>query len=394
MSDKNLNRCIIHVDMDAFFASVEQLCNPSYRNKPIIVGALPGNRGVVSTASYEARKYGVRSAMPVSTAFKICPEGIFVPVNMPLYKKYSAEVFKIFEEFTPVTEVASIDEAYLDMTGCPALSDGWETAGLMIKKSIKDSLGLTASVGMAVNKFVAKIASDSQKPDGLVIIKEGEELNFLKPMPVGKLFGVGKKTQERLRLTGINTVGQLQEMDISVLRDLFSNFGEYLFFASRGIDDSSVKQKEQVKSVGHEITFEEDTQDKEVVLSNLAELSQKTGTRLRKKRLSGRCITLKLRFADFNTITRRITLNEFTNHDHTIYETAKKIFQTVNCLGKIRLIGVTVSDLSEGNAQGSLFDEKAAKNEQLYESIDRIKDRYGKNVIKLGTVLKKNAKKK
>jgi len=378
--------------MDAFFASVEQLCNSDYRGKPVIVGALPGNRGVVSAASYEARKFGVRSAMPVTTAYKLCPQGIFLPVNMSLYKKYSAQLFEIFEEFTPVMEIASIDEAYLDMTGCPLLSKGWEPVGKVIKKTIRDRLGLTASLGMAGNKLLAKIGSDSQKPDGLVIIKAGDEIGFLKPMPVGKLFGVGKKTQERLRLTGIKSIGQLQQMDISLLRDLFSNFGEYLFFASREIDDSSVKQREEVKSLGHEMTFEKDSQDEDFILAALAELSRKTGSRLRRKKLYGRCVTLKLRFDDFKTITRRITIEEPTNHDHIIYKTVKKIFKSTNCLEKIRLIGVTVSNLSQGICQGSLFGANFNKTEQLYQSIDQIKDKYGKNVINLGTSSKKNTK--
>jgi len=390
--DQNF-RCIAHVDMDAFFASVEQLENPELIGKPVIVGALPGHRGVVSSASYEARKFGVRSAMPVSEAQRLCPKGIFVSVHGKLYSRYSKELVDIFESFTPLFEVASIDEAYLDLTGCPNIPKDKFELGKLIKNRIKEKTGLTASVGIASNKFVAKIASDLKKPDGLVVVTPGKEKDFLKSLKVEKLYGVGEKSAQLLKKRGLNTVADIQRLSIEFLTRELGNFGKSLFYLSRGIDDRPVTTESETKSMGKETTFDSDINDKDIILATLAQLSQEVGTSLRKHGFWSKCITLKVRYSDFNTISRCVSFENAVNQDNLIFDYAKQLLNKVSLVQKVRLIGVTASKLViTEEKQFGLFDDGNTKNQnKLYESIDKIRSKYGKNSLISGKILDKES---
>jgi len=382
-------RCIVHVDMDAFFASVEQLERPELKGKPVVVGAVPGRRGVVSSASYEARKFGVRSAMPVSEAKRLCPHGIFVPVNGKLYSRYSERLVEIFESYTPLLEVASIDEAYLDLTGCPVLSKSKYEIGIDIKSNIKGKTGLTASVGIASNKFVAKIASDLNKPDGLVIVNPGDESDFLKNLKVDKLFGVGEKSARILKSRGLHTAGDIQRLTMEFLVREFGNFGKSLYYMCRGIDDRPIECESQAKSMGKEVTFETDVSDADILMSALARLSQEVGTNLRKHGLWGKCVILKLRYSDFNTITRSVSFDNSVNQDHVIFDYAKQLFNKIVLTAKVRLLGITLSKLEKfEDKQFGFFEENSStKQQKLYESIDKIRGKYGKKSLILGKSL-------
>lgn len=373
--------------MDAFFASVEQLLHPEYRNKPVIVGAQPGTRGVVSAASYEARTYGVHSAMPISTAYSLCPNGIYLPVNGAIYKDFSKKIIAVLESFSPDVEVASIDEAYLDLTGCPILKSGFDQAGRAVKQAIFDAVSLTASVGIAANKFIAKIASDYKKPDGLMVVEPGSEMEFLKPLGIEKLFGIGKKTVQYIRAHGIRTVAQLQGYDRPHLVRLFGSLGDSLYRYSRGIDHSKVCDESMPKSIGKETTFEKDISDTDYMYAALARLSEDVGGRLRKQSLYASCVTLKVRFGSFKTITRSLSFSPPANEDTTIFSYIKNLFQAVVLAQKIRLLGVTVSKLSTGSQQLDLFAETAEKHHDLYKSLDTIRETFGKRSVTMGTTL-------
>ncbi len=393
MSGLKLKRVIVHVDMDAFFASVEQLLHPQYRGKPVIVGAQPGKRGVVSAASYEARRFGVHSAMPISTAYSLCPGGVFLPVDKAMYKKYSDKIFAVLARFSPLVEVASVDEAYLDLTGCPVLRDGLEYAGNIIKKSIFDDTGLSASVGIAPNKFLAKIASDQNKPDGLTIVKTGEEMAFLAPLKVEKIFGVGKKSVKSIHDRGIKTVGQLQAYTRNQLVSLFGSLGDSLYSYSRGSDSSMVCNDAPPKSIGKETTFEHDVQDKAYINAVLAQLSEDVGIRLRRESMYASCVTLKVRFDSFETITRSVSFELPVNEDHSVYSYARDLFDALVLHRKVRLIGVTASKLSSDPQQLDLFFGATKDTQKLYVSLDKIRTKYGNGSIKLGASVAKLTKK-
>ncbi len=384
----------MHVDMDAFFASVEQLRYPQYRGKPVIVGALPGRRGVVSAASYEARKYGVHSAMPISTAYSLCPKGIFLPVDGKTYREVSSKIFSTLQAFSPLVEIASIDEAYLDITGCPVVRDGLHNAGVAVKKAIYDAVLLTASVGIAPNKFLAKIASDTQKPDGLTVVPAGEELVFLKPLTVEKLFGVGKKTVQFIHDRGITTVGQLQKYERDQLVAMFGSLGDSLYFYSRGQDSSEVCDEAPPKSIGKETTFQEYLQDAEYLQAVLAQLSEDVGIRLRRNSMYASRVTLKIRFDSFETITRSISFQTPVNQDHILYSYARELLDAVPLHKKVRLIGITASNLSEVSRQLELFETDLINTQKLYFSLDKIRSRFGEKSITLGASVVKNKKNK
>lgn len=334
------DRSIIHVDMDAFYAQIEQRDNPILIGKPVIIGGT-SSRGVVSTASYEARKYGVHSAMPIKTAKKLCPEGIYLPVDMKKYKEVSKEIHGIFTRYTDIYEPISIDEAFLDVTGEQAL----ETAK-RIKKDIGDELRLTASVGISINKFLAKLASEVNKPDGLTIIKEDEILSFLSPLPVTKLWGVGPKMERELNKLGIYYIGDVQNYDIEVLISLFGKRGKELYEFSYGIDNRPVKPHNVSQSIGEEETFLEDVYDMEILLDTLKGYSFNLSKKLKRKGYLARTICVKLKYSDFTIETRSITLNLPTNDGNFIYKTAKHILlNKFNINREVRLIGLTLSNL-------------------------------------------------
>ena len=372
---------ILHVDMDAFFAAVEQQDNPEYRNKPLIIGGTKDSvRGVVSTCSYEARRYGVHSAMPIRRAIALCPHGIFIRGRMERYQEVSKQIHALFHEFSPLVESLSIDEAFLDMTGCEHFYPSLTAMGRAVKDRIKAETGLTCSIGIAPNKFLAKLASDLQKPDGLTIIQPDEVDQFLLNLPVGKLWGVGDKGKRVLRNLGINTVKDLRSKSLGWLKKQLGNsFGEHLYNLSRGIDNRRVTPAVEVKSISQEITFDQDYEDAEFLKSQLAKMAEKVGYRLRREKLYARTIIIKVRYHDFRTITRSHTLDYAVCDDDSIFEAGWNLFQTVT-KGPIRLLGIGAHNLVH-NQQLSLFDNPA-QTDKLVQIMDEINQKYGQAITK------------
>ena len=392
---KRKNRTIIHLDLDAFYTSVEQVDYPSLKGKPVVVGADPrSGRGVVSAASYEARSFGIHSAMPISQAYKLCPQAQFRPGRMKRYKEISDRIMTLIKEYTPLVEQVSIDEAFMDITGCERLFGSAEEIGRNIKNRVLKEEGLTASVGIAPNKYLAKIASELDKPDGFVIVKHGEEKEFLAEMPVERLWGVGEKTARRLRDTGITTIGQLAEYPQIYLEKKMGKFGRHLWELANGIDESDVTPWDEVKSISNEITFGKDIEDTDEMKATLLALSEKVGRRARKKGLKGKTVILKIRFSDFSTFTRNRTFAEGTNLAEHIYKTILDLFKTFDLEEKkVRLLGVGISQLKEGHiGQTELFQKDDQKKRQVTVTVDKIKDKYGDDVIIRAAVFKKGEK--
>lgn len=383
-------KVIAHIDMDAFFASVEQRDNPSLKGKPVVIGADPKGgkgRGVVSTCSYEARKFGIHSAMPISQAYRLCPTAVFLPGRHRVYSEISSKVFAILYDFTPDVEPVSIDEAFFDLSGTQKLHGVSLEAGRKIKARIKDELNLTASIGIAPVKMVAKIASDICKPDGLLEIKKEKVLDFLWPLDVGKLWGVGPKTKDFLSKMNIKTVGDLARVDKERLYETFGESGLHLYNLSHGIDERDVEEGDEAKSVSHEHTFDEDTGDRKVIYETLLILSEKVSRRLRVDNFKGRTITVKVRLTGFKTYTRAVTLLEPTNFVDDIFAKAKELFEQAPIAGgKIRLLGVRVSGFKELYVQDSLFEDKIKeKKERVHKAVDLIKDKFGEKSIHRAT---------
>lgn len=334
-------RQIIHVDMDAFYASVEQNDHPELRNKPVAVGGNPDRRGVVCTASYEARKFGVRSAMASKKAQLLCPHLIFVPVRMERYIEVSRKILGIFEDYTDCIEPLSIDEAFLDVTGNNGIRIGKE-----IKDRIRTELALTASVGISVNKYLAKLASDYQKPNGFMIITKEEAGKFLLPLPVRKLWGVGPKTENELNKLGIYYIKDLLNYDHNVLIDRFGKKGVELLSLAQGKDDRPVENKHRRKSIGEEMTFESDIDDMNILLKYAEDCSLILGDRLKENGFKAKTITLKVKYEDFVCVTRSITLSNFTDMGYEIYQHASNIIQNkISKTKKIRLLGIQISNI-------------------------------------------------
>lgn len=378
-----MQKWIIHVDMDAFFASVEQRDNPEFQGKPVIVGGLSG-RGVVSTASYEARKYGVRSAMPMVEARRRCPAGVFLSGNHRKYVEVSQQIMDILADFTPLVEPLSLDEAFLDMTGTEWLYNNIEEAAKQIKARLKAEVGLVASAGIAPNKFLAKLASDLDKPDGLFIIRSGEERSAIARLPVERLWGVGRATGDILRKLGITTIGKLAETNLAVLRQHCGNFAEELVRLAQGIDDRPVIPWHEPKSIGKETTFEHDLINPKQVEEELLLLAEKVGWRLRRYGYSARTITVKIRFASFKTITRSKTLPDPTNFDECIFEAAQAVWSNIRMDEGIRLVGITATNLQAGCGQMSLFGDDQDKRQAMYNAVDKLKAKFGEKIITKG----------
>jgi len=384
-----MSRAILHVDMDAFFASVEQRDNPAWRGKPVIVGAGPHERGVVAASSYEARKFGVYSAMPSRTAYKLCPQGIFVHPSMKKYSEASRQIMVILESFTPIVQPLSIDEAFLDVSGCiKTFHDAIEIAR-RIKAEIRKQTGLTASVGVAPNKFLAKLASDLKKPDGLAVITAEDKVRMLEPLPVSKIWGVGKVTEKRMHDLGLHTIGDIQRMPVEELRGLTGNAAEHLHALALGEDDRAVETEDETKSISSEHTFDVDTADRDQIKKCLLEQCEEVGSRLRREKVAARTVQLKLRYADFTTLTRRRTLPQPTQDEMMIYEVAGQLLAAERIQGKhMRLIGVGGSNLVPPEIQGDLFDQSAAKRDRLTKAVDELRGKLGANAIKRGTSLR------
>jgi DNA polymerase-4 len=377
-----MDRTIMHVDMDAFYASIEQRDDPSLLGKPVIVGGVTGQRGVVSAASYEARRFGVRSAMPVSRARRLCPEGVFLSGDMKKYAGVSKQLRAILASYTPLVEPLSLDEAFLDVTASLQLWGTAEKIGREIKQRVREELNLTASVGIAPNKFLAKMASDHSKPDGLLIIKPGEEEEFLRDLPVREIFGVGKVTARRMTEQGIHTIGHLAERSRERLRQVFGKQGERLYELARGIDNGEVVADTEAKSISHETTFDVDVGDEKKLRRTIGLLADRVSARLRQEELAASTIGVKVRLADFTTLTREKSLKEPVDADNEIVTIAWSLFQATPLGGqKIRLLGVSASGLDRASDQMSLFQDKSEKNRKTMRAVDNIRRKFGTAAI-------------
>ena len=385
---------ILHVDMDAFFVSVEELADPSLRGKPVIVGADPDGRGVVAAASYAARKFGVHSAMPIRTAKKLCPHAIFLRGHHEKYREYSDKVYTIFQEFSPVIEMVSIDEAYLDLTGCERLHGGMLRAADRLIRSVKERTGLNCSVGASTSHLVSKIASDQAKPHGLLYVLPGCEKAFLAPLPVRRMPGIGKVTEPELLSLGISTIGDLQSYGADRLKEKFGKYGEWLYAKSLGKDIEAYSYKEDPKSISHETTFPEDIADGEELERTLSYLSQLVARRLREHRLFARTVGLKLRNYRFKTITRDTTLDEPTHLDSVIFEHVLRMLNIAwDGREKIRLVGVRASNLERSTFQLDLFNAtKRDKLGRVLQAADQVRGRYGFDAVQLARSLEREKK--
>ena len=401
----NINRLsIIHLDLDAFFASVEQRDNPTYRGKPLIVGGISGgkgnsNRGVVCAASYESRKYGVHAGMPIWEARQKCPQGIFIPSQMNKYSEASKKFFQICSTYTPLIEPLSIDELFLDVSGCESLFGSSEIIGRKIKERVYQELGLKVSMGIAENKFLAKIATNLGKPDGFYIIPSKDIQKILYPLPVSSLWGIGKKTEELLKKSGIYQVEQLARMPDSILENLLGKNGKKIKLLAQGIDESPVTPPSKAKSIGKETTFSTNITEKVVLVKELLRISQLVGYIARKKGYKGRTITLKIRFHNFITLNKSKTLNNPTNIDDLIFKTVVELLDKVrHKKGGVRLLGIKLSNLALGNEIKQLEflrdeeDKKDDKLEQLTHSLDKIREKFGTKAVTRASLLSKNVK--
>jgi len=379
-------RTILHVDLDAFFASVEQRDRPELRGKPVIVGGDPRGRGVVSAASYEARRFGVHSAMSLREAARRCPDGVFLPVDGRRYQQASREVMAILRRFTPQVEPISIDEAFLDVTGSRELFGDGRAIALSIKAAIRDDVDLPVSVGVASTKLVAKIASDLRKPDGLVVVEPGEEVAFLGPLPISRLWGVGEKTATVLADYGVRTIGDLAALSPDLLVRRFGKHGGSLASRARGVDEDAVHEGDPAKSVGHEHTFDADTSDREIIERTLLAMSDGVAGRLRSAGVRASTITVKIRDSSFRTITRQRTLPEPTDMTDPIFRAAVELARPEVRGIRVRLLGVTASNLG-GREQLGLFPTEEPRRRAAIEAADTIRRRYGERAVTRGRLV-------
>ena len=377
---------IIHIDMDAFFASVEIRERPELAGLPVVVGGSATGRGVVAAANYVARQFGVFSAMPMAKALKQCPNLICLPVNMPLYIDVSQKIHEIFYRYTPEIEPLSLDEAFLDVTASEKLFGTAEEIAQKIKNDIKNECQLIASAGIAPNKFIAKIASDIDKPDGFVVVEQGKVQEFLDPLPIKRIWGVGKKTEQQLLGYGITTIYELRSQSPDWLVKQFGKLGDHIFRLANGLDKREVVSDAKAKSISSETTFATDVQDKEFLLATLSQLSEQVASRLRVKGVKGKTVSIKIRFHDFKTITRSKTLPESSSQTMQIWNTVKQLFLDVWQSGEasIRLVGVGASGFAgDETAQGDFF-KQDTKQDTLDVLSDEINQRFGKAKIHRG----------
>ncbi len=379
---------IIHVDMDAFFAAIEQRDNPALQGKPVIVGGSKESRGVVSTASYEARKFGVHSAMSMAEAVRRCPDGIYLPVDMKKYRAVSRQIMEIFQRFTPEVEAISVDEAFLDVTGSQKLFGEAEQIGWQIKRIIRQELDLTASVGLSYNKFLAKLASDLDKPDGFYQILPEELQQKVWPLSIRRMMGVGNKTAQLLERMGVTTIGKLAVMDAGLLEHLLGKQGLLMHQLANGVDGRTVEPVRESKSVGRETTFPRDISDGYVLETILFTLTDDVCHTLRSSGLKGKTVSIKIRYPDFRSISRAVTLERYTASFEPVFEAVRRLMDQHYQDGTaVRLIGVTVSNLKKEQQiveQQELFADTAAveKYQQLNKVVDQINGRYGGDTLR------------
>ena len=382
-----VQRAIIHIDMDAFYASVEQRDNPELKGKPVIIGGSVESRGVVSTASYEARKYGVHSAMPMAEAHRLCPDGVYLPVDMQKYRLVSHQIMVIFHRFTPEVEAISLDEAFLDVTASQKLFGTAEEIGREIKRLIKTELNLTASVGLAYNKFLAKLASDIDKPDGFYQIGPEDLESKVWPLSVRRMMGVGGKTAQLLEGMGVRTIGQLAKMNMGLLEHILGKQGIMMYEVANGVDNRMVEPVRESKSVGRETTFPKDISERYVLETILFTLADDVCHTLRATNLKGRTVSIKIRYPDFRSITRAQTLDGYTSSFEPVFEAVKQLMEHNYKDGTpVRLIGVTVSGLKKDDEiieqQDLFFDGGAQKKQAALNSVmDKINEKYGGDTV-------------
>ena len=394
-----MRRWIMHVDMDAFFASIEQLDHPEYKGHPVIVGGL-SSRGVVATCSYEARKFGVHSAMPISRAKKLCPDGVYVYPRMDRYKEVSHQIFSIMKEFTPHIEPLSIDEAFLEVSGMSTMYSGPKALGRAIKDRVFEETGLIISAGLAPNKFLAKLASDLDKPDGLVVIPYGREKEILAPLPIKRIWGVGPRTEKILKTGGFHLMHHIQALpDESCLIPLVGNQARRIWELANGIDDRPVETNRKIQSIGAEETYEEDLTDGSAIELEFRYFANRLSKRLRKRNLLGHTVSIKVRYDDFTTVSRQKRLDTPSDHEHVFFETAlllwNKLMQDktsgltfMDPPGPIRLLGLTVSGLDEEvPMQDSLFESPKNETEnKLAGVLDSLESKFGETAVMSGAL--------
>ena len=387
-------RTIFHVDMDAFFVSVEEIFDPSLKGKPVVVGGQAHERGVVSAASYAVRKFGVHSAMPLRTAYQHCPHAIFVDGHPDRYREYSHKAFDVLRQFSPKVEMASIDEAYLDLTGTERLHGPPLLAAHKLHAEMKRATMLNCSIGIATSRLVAKVASDQAKPNGILSILPGQEAGFLAPLEVRKIPGIGKVMEQSLNAIGIRRVGDLAQLDDRFLEEKFGKWGLALAGKSKGLDagawfDTDIGDHEDPKSISHEHTFSEDTADADALESMLARLSEMVGRRLREHGLFTRTVQLKLRYSDFSTYTRARTLDHATQLDIDLLEEARRLFRKAWTGRPVRLLGVHAGSLDGDEGQLQLLGrERADRWRKALDAMDRIRDRYGESSVSIASGMK------
>ncbi len=387
-------KTIFHIDMDAFFVSVEELFDPSLKGKPVVVGGQANERGVVSAASYAARKYGVHSAMPLRTAYKQCPHAIFVDGHPHRYREYSGKVFEVLNRFSPRVEMASIDEAYIDVTGAERLLGPPLVAAHALHRAVKRDTDLNCSIGVSTSRLVSKIASDQAKPNGVLWIMPGMEARFLAPLDVRKVPGVGKVAEKNLNAVGIRKVGDLAALDERFLEQHFGKWGLALAGKSHGLDAGAwfhgeVGDETDAKSISHEHTFNEDTADADALEAMLARLSGMVARRLRESGLFARTIQLKLRYSDFKTYTRAHTLDHPTQLDIDVLNESRRLFRRAWTGAPVRLLGVHAGGLQETEGQMNLLEgERTERWRKALEAVDRMRDKFGESSLSLGTGMK------
>jgi DNA polymerase-4 len=384
-----------HVDMDAFFVSVEELFDPSLIGKPVVVGGQANQRGVVSAASYAARKFGVHSAMPLRTAHRLCPQAIFVDGHPTRYREYSGKVYQVLKSFSPQVDMASVDEAYMDLTGTERLHGPPLSAAHRLHDAMKRSTALNCSIGIAASRMVAKVASDQAKPNGVLWVLPGEEARFLAPLDVRKIPGVGKVTEKNLQAWGVRKVGDLAALDEDFLRQHLGQWGLALAGKSRGMDaggwfDGEVGDDNTPKSISHEFTFNEDTADSDTLESTLARLSEMVARRLREHDLHARTIQLKLRYSDFSTITRAHSFDHGTQLDTEIFQQIRALFRANRKANStIRLLGVHASGLKPAEGQLNMLDETNTNRwRKAMSAVDRLRDKFGEDSVSLAMGLR------
>jgi len=381
-------RAILHLDLDAFFVAVERLDNPALNGQPVIVGGRPEARGVVSSASYESRAFGVHSAMPTAQALRLCPEVILVSGHRGRYVELSRRVMAILGDYTPLLEPISIDEAFLDVSGTEAHYGPPGTLAAAIQDRIDRELRLSASLGAASNKLVAKIASDHRKPHGITVVPSGEEAAFLAPLAIRRLWGVGEVTGRELTRLGIRSIGDLAQIPLDELKARFGAHGAGLWRAAHGLDESPVTPEHEAKSLSREETYNEDISNPSILRRELLRLSDAVASRLRRHNFQARTITLKLRYQDFTTLTRQATLREPTDAGPTIYAQALALFEAAwDRRLPVRLLGVSAAGLSQPARQLRLFEQEGQRQAQLDAALDRIRARYGEDAIQRASLL-------